>query len=127
MGVFVTMTKLLFCRICGSIVQTGNDATSCRCGNVAGFYLNNDSDIAVHAVKPEYARILAISSHFLWEKCTHKVFDLPYLRGTFFDQDKSHVVIYELDSERAKDSGVILMPTLEKLIELRISEKINAI
>lgn len=121
------MTKLLFCKICGSIVQTGNDITHCRCGNVAGFYLNNDSDIAVYAVEPGHARILAISTHFLAEKCAHDFFDLPYLRGTYFDQDKSHIIIYELNSERAKGSGVIIVPTMEKLMEMCISEKINTV
>jgi len=121
------MTKLLFCKICGSIVQIGNDIARCRCSNVSGFYLNNDSDIAVYAVKPEHARILAISSHFLAEKCAHDFFDLPYLRGTYFDQDKSHVIMYKLNSERAKVSGVVLVESIEKLMEMHISERINAV
>lgn len=98
----------------------------CYCKNVMGFYLRNDSDIAVYAHTIDYVRVISISTHFLLEKCSHDFFDLPYLRGTYFDIDKSHIIIFKLDSKRAEGSGIFIMPTLEKLIELNISERINA-
>ena len=98
--------KLLFCKICGDLLGMKEWMKRCNCGNVCGRYLSNDSDIGVHVLHSEYARIVSISTHFLFGDANYNEFDLPGLKGTYFDQKRSLVIIFKLGSEMAKGSGI---------------------
>ena len=99
--------KLLFCIICGDLFGMKEWMKRCYCGNICGRYLSNNSDIGIHVLHPEYARIVSISSHFLMEVADCDEFDWPNLKDTYFDKKRSHVLMFKIDSEMAKGSGVI--------------------
>ena len=89
----------------------------CNCGNVCGRYLSNNSNIGVHVLYPEYARIVSISTHFLIEDADYDEFNLPNLKGSYFDQKKSHVLIFKINSEMAKGSGIIEYKSEEAIMK----------
>lgn len=86
------MTKLLFCKMCGDIVQMKiREVRECSCGNVRGKYLPDGSTIAVDVKDMSKARLVGISNAFLQERDIG--FDSPAYDNTLFQERMSHIII----------------------------------
>ena len=89
--------KLLFCKICNHLVQLENDIKQCKCGNVIGRYLPDDSTIEMSFLYGNFVQIIGISNRYLFSDSEYS----PSRDGGFFAEQNS--AITKIPLEEADD------------------------
>ena len=106
--------KYIFCRICGDLIQLRRKFRHCKCGNVCGKYLSDDSVVEVAVYYSAFGLIGGISNRFLL--CDELY--VPSRDGGYFDKqesaitkiphtdDNNNVIVKEWDSFFRKNDKI---------------------
>jgi len=79
--------KLIYCKVCKDVIQLRGQFKHCKCGNVAGKFLKDNSRVEVAFYQERLGRVIGISNKYLFcDKRYNSKID-----GGYFAKQKSFI------------------------------------
>ena len=87
--------KMVYCKLCGDLVQMKRFVRGCSCGNVCGRYDRNNLSIELKINREGSASVVGINMDLLTGKFVRRTggFDNPQYKNSLFGREKSHIVV----------------------------------